>query len=161
MSQQFNVDEIFEIAEQIERNGAAYYRRAADFSKLEPSKNILLRLAAMEDEHERTFASLRAQLSLPEWKSYASAPDDEVVLYLRAIAEGHVFDLENPALKLTGDETLEQILRTAIKLEEDSIIFYLGMKDLVPHELGRHKIDDIIRQERGHIIIISKELAKL
>jgi len=29
MPQRFNEDEIFEIAEQIERNGAAFYRRAA------------------------------------------------------------------------------------------------------------------------------------
>ncbi len=30
MPQRFNADEIFEIAEQIERNGAAFYRRAAE-----------------------------------------------------------------------------------------------------------------------------------
>ena len=30
MTRTYNIDEIFEIAEQIERNGAAFYRRGAE-----------------------------------------------------------------------------------------------------------------------------------
>ena len=58
----FDADEIFEMAEQIEHNGAKFYRKAA-----EPiaggNRDLLLRLAVMEDEHERTFAGMRGEMS--------------------------------------------------------------------------------------------------
>ena len=45
--------------------------------------------------------------------------------------------------------------------ENDSIVFYLGMKDLVPEKAGKAKLDAIIREEMGHIRLLSKELAAL
>ena len=38
------------------------------------------------------------------------------------------------------------IFRAAIGLEKDSIIFYLGMKELVPENLGKNRIDKIIKE---------------
>ncbi len=63
MSYDFNADEIFEMAEQIERNGAKFYRRMAENVSDISIPQLFLDLAAMEDEHEKTFASIRADLS--------------------------------------------------------------------------------------------------
>ena len=60
----FNHDEILEIAEQIERNGARFYRRAAECIEQPKAHHLLLTLAGMEDEHEQAFAAIRAE-SLP------------------------------------------------------------------------------------------------
>ncbi|MCH7559530.1 MAG: rubrerythrin, partial [Planctomycetes bacterium] len=57
----FNADEVFEMAEQIERNGAKFYRAAA--KKFPELSQVLSDLAVMEDEHEKTFAAMRAELS--------------------------------------------------------------------------------------------------
>jgi rubrerythrin len=35
---------------------------------------------------------------------------------------------------------------------------YLRMKNVVPDHLGEKKLDDIIKEEMGHIILISKKL---
>ncbi|HRS71257.1 MAG TPA: ferritin family protein, partial [Anaerohalosphaeraceae bacterium] len=59
----FNADEIFEMAEEIERNGAAFYREAAAKASREDIKKMLLDLAAMEEGHEQTFAQMRKKLS--------------------------------------------------------------------------------------------------
>ena len=59
MGIEFNADEIFEIAEQIERNGAGFYRRAAEAVEDSQKRRILLDLASREDEHEKTFAAMR------------------------------------------------------------------------------------------------------
>jgi rubrerythrin len=81
---------------------------------------------------------------------------------LRAWADGHVFDARSrPAEKLTGKEKVEDILRIAIGLEKDSIVFYLGMKDAVPERLGRSKIDPIIKEEMNHMSSLSRELETL
>jgi rubrerythrin len=56
---------------------------------------------------------------------------------------------------------MKEVLKAAIEAEKDSIVFYLGMKDIVPDALGKKRIDDIIKEEMGHIRLLSKELVKL
>ena len=63
MTFDFNADEIFEMAEQMERNGANFYRDAADNISDGKNKELLLRLADMEVEHEKTFVEMRKSLS--------------------------------------------------------------------------------------------------
>ena len=62
---------------------------------------------------------------------------------------------------LTGKETLEDILRTALGLEKDSILFYLGVKDMVPPNYGQEKIDEIIREEKRHVAQLAGLLRKV
>jgi len=62
---------------------------------------------------------------------------------------------------LTGTETMEEVLTTAIGLEKESVLFYLGIKDIVSPEYGLERIDDIIREERGHIAQLTSLLGKL
>ena len=50
---------------------------------------------------------------------------------------------------------------SAIQAEKDSIAFYLGMKDMVPEELGNNKIDSSIKEEMSHIRILSEKLLDL
>jgi rubrerythrin len=161
MSQRFNADEIFEIAEQIERNGAKFYCRAAEGDFEEDCKQKLLELAEMEIEHEKTFAAMRTQLSGKETGPTVFDPYGEAALYLQAMANGYVFDVNaDPSENLAG-KSVEEIFKTAIGLEKDSIVFYLGIKDMVPERFGRDKIDKIIREEMGHITLLSDELAAL
>ena len=69
MSYDFNADDVFEMAEQIERNGAVFYRKAAADIKDPDAKNFLSDLAAMEDSHEKTFSTMRKKLTEAEQKS--------------------------------------------------------------------------------------------
>ena len=56
MSIFFNPDEILEMAEQIERNGARFYRQAAQGAQDAGVRELLQKLATMEDGHEKLFA---------------------------------------------------------------------------------------------------------
>ena len=162
MTTTFHADEIFEMAEEIERNGARYYNRAVDFVSNPEQKKLLKELAVMENEHESTFAKLRAQLN--SWYQPASVydPDDQVALYLRAMADGHVFDIRaNPCDMLKPQTTMKDILHIALECEKNSILFYLGIKDMIPSEAEKHKIDYIIHEERNHITLLSSQLALL
>lgn len=158
----FNAAEIYEMAEQIERNGAGFYRKAAGSVPDAEAAEMLQSLAAMEDEHEKTFADMKADLSDRDRGEAVFDPDSQAGLYLRSLVEGRVFDVKaDPAERLTGDESLAEILHTAIGLEKDSIVFYLGMKHAVPDSLGKGRLDDIIEQEMGHIATLSERLAAL
>lgn len=155
----FNADEIYEMAEQIERNGAKFYRKAAEGADGD-ARELMLRLAAMEDDHEKTFATMRAELAGAEKRPITADPDDEGALYLQALADGKVFG-GDPSEALTGEESMKDILTTAIGLEKDSIVFYQVMKDVVPPAAGRDRLDAIIRQEIGHIVDLTGQIDAL
>lgn len=159
MSITFSADEIFEMAVELECNGGKFYRQAAEVFTEPVKQELLLTLAEMEDQHELVFKTMRTQLSDAEKEINSFDPDDEAAMYLRAMADGHVFDVsQSPAEKLTGNESFEDILKIAIGCEKDSIVFYLGLRDLVPAKEGKDKIDAIIREEMGHISILNKQL---
>jgi rubrerythrin len=107
----------------------------------------------MEDAHEKTFAFLRSNLSEKGKAATIFDPQHESALYLRALADTKVFFEKEIDLS-----SMREILKAAILAEKDSIVFYLGMKDLVPDKLGKDELDKIIKEEMGHIRILSKEL---
>ena len=158
MSIAFNAFEIFEMAEQIERNGVKFYRKAAENISDKDTRRMLLDFAVMEAGHEETFAEMRKQLSNQERELMVFDPENEMALYLQAMANGHVFDLKkDPSQQLTGEETINDVLEMAIAAEKDSIIFYLGLRDFVPATAGRDKIEAIIKEEMSHITILNRK----
>ena len=158
----FSADEMFEMAERIERNGATFYRPAAQAVPEASLRRRLVEHAAWEGEHEKIFAAMRAQLTHAERAPTVFDPDDESAPYLAAMADRRVFDVDtDPAQLLTGKETLAEILQAAIEREKDSVVFYTGMQAYVPERLGQDRIDGIIREEMGHIALLSKELRAL
>ena len=160
MSITFNADEILEMAITIEKNGAAFYRKAAEKAGAS-AEGMMLSLAAMEDDHGKTFTEMREKLSADDTKPTAFDPDDEGALYLQAMADGEVFDLKkDPTEVITGGD-MKAVLRCAIGLEKDSIVFYLGIKKLVPEKLGVDWVDAIIAEEMSHIATLTKHLKEL
>jgi rubrerythrin len=153
MSYDFNADDVFEMAQQIEKNGAIFYRNAANNIAEEDAKTFLLDLATMEDDHEKTFAKMRKQLSEAEQKATVFDPDGQAASYLKALADTRIF-----FEKEIDTSSMQAILKAAILAEKDSIVFYLGMKDIVPETLGQSHLDKIIKEEMNHINMLSRRL---
>lgn len=155
MAYDFTAKEIFEMAKQIERNGVAFYQSAAKSVSDASEKDMLLELARMEEDHEATFIKMEAQLKEQETAPTVFDPEDEAVQYLKSLADTRVFFEKELDLS-----SIKSILKAAITAEKDSIVFYLGMKELVPENLGKDRIDAIIKEEMGHIRLLSKKLIK-
>jgi len=158
MAATFNAFEMFQIAEQIERNGAKFYRRAAEIFDDPGTHKLFIWLADWEIQHEEVFADMRKQLSeqsreLRTFKPEETPPDT------KAMAGLAVFGIRpDPSDELTGKENIADILKRAIEKEKDSIVFYNGLKDFVPARAGKDKIDDIIQEEMRHIRILGQSL---
>ena len=160
MSTLFNAGEIFEIAIQIEKNGVKFYNHAAKMTKLSGVKEKFLNLAKMEAEHADIFTNLKKYLLESEKESDIYDPHDDIKLYLNAFAEGKIFDLNmDPIMLLGADPLPAEVLKLAMDLEKDSIVFYLGMKGLVNKESEKKRVDYIIAQEMFHLRILGEELA--
>ena len=162
MSITFNAAEILEMAEEIERNGAKFYRKAAESIDDKKTHQFLLDLAVMEDHHEKIFKEMKNKLSDTEQRPVTFDPDNEAVLYLRVMADNHVFDIKaDSSQKLTGNETPEDIFSMALKADRDSIAFYVGLKAFVPAEIGKDKVEEIIAEEMVHIVTINQKMNEL
>ena len=152
----FNANEILQMAEQIERNGADFYRKSTEKIPDPAGKELLMNLAEMEDQHEKTFAALRSKLTAEEKVQTVFDPEGETVRYLKALADSKVF-----FEKTIDTDSMEGILKEAITAEKDSILFYLGIKDLVPESLGQNRIDEVIKEEMAHIHLLTQEMVAL
>ncbi|MDH3572218.1 MAG: ferritin family protein [Desulfobacteraceae bacterium] len=158
----FNADEVFEMAIRIENNGAAFYRKAAGFQSDTKHRKFLEGLANMEDQHQKTFTEMRTTLTEKDKDPKVFDPYGEVTRYLAAMADTMGGEgSPSVADSLTGNETLEDILRIAVGLEKDSILFYLGLKDMIPSQSGKDRIGEIIMEERKHVFQLSNLLEKL
>jgi rubrerythrin len=158
----FNADEVFEMAEQIERNAAKFYREAATNAPDRQVKDTFLRLAAMEDRHLRTFQEMRTTLSDQEKGGTTFDPEGEASLYLQAMADDRGFEgMRGRGVKLTGKESTRELLEIAISAEKNSVLYYVGLKEMVPTEIGRDKIEAIIREEVSHAADLRRQLAAL
>jgi len=158
----FNADEIFEMAETIERNAAVFYREAANKAPDKDTRQMLLDLAAMEDGHEKTFSQMRRHLSEDEREPTVYDPEGEAAQYLQTMAEFHGTEGRvSQTEKLSGKESMEEILKIALQAEKDSIAFYVGLKDLVPAKAGRDKIEKIIVEEMTHVSTLGARLHAL
>jgi rubrerythrin len=156
MSYAFTADEVFEMALQLERNGAKFDRDAANAVAIRSKRKLLQDLALMEDEHGETFSAMRAGLQEKEKQPLTFDPEGDAERYLRALADTRIFFKKKVNLN-----SLEEIFKSAIEAEKDSIVFYLGMKEIVPPAAGKSRLDRIIQEEMTHLRNLSTELIKL
>jgi len=154
----FNADEIFEMAEEIERQGARFYEKAATLFKEAGIKELLAGLSKMEVGHEKLFASMRAKILSNDYQGYDQ--DEMAVAYIKSFTEGKVIDVKKAmCATLTASPTLKDVLVLAIEAEKNSIAFYTGIKRLVPEALGQSTVEQIISEEMRHLVSLSEKLA--
>jgi rubrerythrin len=105
---------------------------------------------------------MRKELGPREKEAMVFDPDNESALYLQVMADGRGYEGKvSLADKLTGKEAPEEILNIAIDAEKNSVVFYVGLKDLVSERAGKNKVEAIIKEEMGHIAALKRGLAAL
>jgi rubrerythrin len=166
MSYDFNIDEVLKMAEQIEINGAQFYREMAEAISDDPLRQLFFDFAKMEDQHQKVFASMRSDLSEKEREPTVFDPEGETAMYLKALADVRVFEQNAEEEFVLSDdlsekEKVKKIFRAALNREKESIVFYLGMKELVPKNLGKDKIDAVIKEEMKHIRLLGSRFISL
>ncbi len=166
----FNVCEVFQMAEQIERKAAVFCRKVVESFEYPKTRKVLLHLADWEEKHADVFAAIRKGLvARPSWPylhglearatSTSFDPDNEEGLYLQAMADDHVFNVKDDTCRyLTGDESPQCILKTAVNLEKEALAFFLGLKAAVPKQADKDKVEVIIKAKMKHIGLLNQEL---
>ncbi|NIA14662.1 MAG: rubrerythrin [Nitrospiraceae bacterium] len=157
----FSAREVFDIALQVERNGAAFYRQAADSAEDGAMKELFQELAEMENDHVRTFIEMKDRLLTPGEKAWFD-PDGEAAGYLQVIAGSRLFPVHASVSEiLEGLPTTRDILTFALDRERESILFYTGMSKIMHGADDRERIDDIIGQEMQHVTLLTRKIEAL
>ncbi len=156
-----NMQEVLGIAIQIEQNASDFYRKAAA-KHSDGIADKLLQLAEMEDHHKQLFADMRDAAAKQKATTPSGNLPDEGGLFMSAITSN--FRIEgSPSVadSLTGNETLKEILQTGLSLEKESVLFYLGIKDTVSDKATKDVIQQVIDEEKKHIVVFAEELERV
>lgn len=146
----YTVEDIKDIAVQIEYNGEKTYRTAGEKAKNPELAHILIWLADEERRHAKWFESMTPGREI-------SAQDDEMEAMgrslLRDMVKDQPFCLD--AEELDGAEDVAEIVTQSLRFEKDTILFYDMLKSLlVEDDQAAAQLDIIIDEERGHVRIL-------
>ena len=150
----FSGSEIVEIGIRIEKNGRDFYTALAGQSKDIRAQEVFKFLAGEEEKHIKVFQGILEKADSPKGEGQVS---DDYFAYMNALASEHVFTKENTGRAIASAiRNDNEALAKAIIFEKESIIFYEGIKKIVP-DSERKIIDYLIEQEKGHL----KELTEI
>jgi rubrerythrin len=153
MANIFAGSEIVELGIQIELNGRDFYTASAQGSKNENARRIFKFLSGEEEKHIAVFQKLLD--SVQRYEPSESYPG-EYFAYMNALASDYVFTQKGKgkeiAKKIKSDR---EAIEMSIGFEKDSILFYEGMKRVVPaHDLK--VVDELVWQEQSHLRQLSE-----
>lgn len=155
-------DEVFSKAEEIERKGARFYRDAAQRAPSDEIKRMLLDLATMEDGHLQIFQQMREEFRNCKKDNVILKSDSDVASYIQMTSDYYKSgSVESTLEQLTGRETAEEVFRIAIEAENRSILFYVGLKNMVQTKADKDRLEAIIKEEMSHVVSLNLSLVTL
>ena len=157
--EQFSLNEVIELAIQIEKSGYQYYNAALERKDLSPkARKLIEKLRDEEVRHEETFKRLRSNENFQElgnpidWQEAAS--------YLRAISDSHIFNQPVSSIKLAASASDEQeIFDFALRFEKDTLIFFHSINQKISDERTGKIVNAIIDEEVSHVTLL-REIKK-
>ena len=148
-----SLSEAIKMAIDLEKNGRAFYRQAAEKTKTESGKRIFEQLAREEMLHLATFEKMLNQSeSMMDWK-------DLVKGYPERGRQVPVFAERKPAQDMTKARTDEiEALRIAMKQEREAIAYFDRIANQAQDEVTRQVFDFVREQEVYHYDLLQAEL---
>ena len=144
----FAASEVVEIGIEIEKNGRDFYNASTKQAKNAKVKEIFQHLAEEEEKHIVVFEKILNSIekyTLPE--SYSP----EYFAYLNALAAQSVFTQAQKGKEIAkGVKSDKEAIDIGIGAEKDSLVFYAGIKKVVP-QYQQKIVDEVINQEEGHL----------
>jgi rubrerythrin len=144
----FRGSEIVALGIQIEKNGRDFYNRLVKKSKSQKAKQTFKYLAGEEEKHIAYFQKILD--SVHKYEPPETYPG-EYFAYMNALANGYIFTREGKGEQIAQKTKSDTgAINLGIGFEKDSILFYEGMKKVVP-PYDHKTVDELISQEQDHL----------
>ena len=153
--EKYSISEVIEQAVQTEKLGAGFYTEmAGKFEDNKKIKKLFKTLAAMESAHELKFSELKNRVKDEKIEGW-----EEVSQYLRAIVESAFFLGQGKSLSsMRNVKTESDAVNYALGFEKETLLYYLGIREIIK---GKKAINEIIKEEKSHIVLLSKLIKNL
>ncbi len=142
----FTVADIREIAVQIERNGESAYRQAAEMVSDSAVSDIFNWMADEEKNHAEFFSNIAAHEALTDEQLELEKMGRQL---LQDMVADQTFSLDSGVLLKTDD--FQGALAQAQLFEQDTIMFYDFLLNLIGDEAARQQLEKIIEDEKRHV----------
>lgn len=159
MPGKYSAVEICRIGAQLELNGHLFYTKAANITTDLEFKEVLLRLAQDELEHERAYRRIMKELEKEDPETCCF--DQEYYDYIQSVADRRILTDEAGIEKLISQMSGPiEFLETAMKFEENAIFFFTEIKRFV-RAPDVALLDQFIQYEKDHWNILNERREKL
>jgi rubrerythrin len=149
MNEQFTIQEIVEIAIEIEKNGEVFYRMLSESSNTATVRDLFKSLSEAEKKHKAKFEEILK--SVGGYQISEIYYVDEYMGYMKAIADEQVFKKDLSAIDVAKSvKSSKEAIELAIDFEKDSIIFLHEMQDIID-EGEKDTVTKLLNEERDHL----------
>ncbi|MCK5682794.1 ferritin family protein [bacterium] len=156
MSHPYSIEEVFEIAINIEKHGTDFYNKLAAHAEDEESKKLFVYLANEEKHHIDLFTGMRDRLGKKLSSSFLDYwGNEEMGLYLKELADVEVFpELDDMPKFLKKFDSKQDIIKYAIGMEKSNILFFMEVLEALgsEDETENKIVKDLINEEKKHIL---------
>ena len=159
MSDGFSIQEVIEIAIEIEKNGAVFYGALAKSAETERLKDLFHYLTKQEEQHITRFQEILE--SAGGYQISEAYYATQYMGYMKALADERVFRSDVSAAEVADKAgTPKEAVNIAIGFEKESVLFLHEMLELAP-ESGQEAIQKLLDEERNHLRQLSAIKAQM
>jgi len=149
--------DVVQLALQIEINGSRFYNFLLSQAKDKKVKDLFTLLAKQEAKHIKTFQAMLDALAGDTKPTFFT---EEYFINMSYVADEIVFTREDQGEALAKSvKSTGEAAAMALKFEKDALVFYEGIKKLMPDE-DQKIVEMIIGEEQKHVEHLT-ELKKL
>jgi rubrerythrin len=153
--------EVFVLAQKIEKKAEQFYLQAAGAAGDPITQQLFLSLAVMEKLHAQVFDGMGAPGGDKRLEATAPVKDKYREIW-PMLAGTMIQDIDKELPKFfKGRHSSEDIIRAAMDFERDTIVLFYGIREMMSGPTDRQRLDDIMKEEMGHLISLGSQLACL
>lgn len=156
----FNLNEIFDIAINIEKSGFTFYKKASE--KNPEYSDFFMYLAKEEVKHNSVFTGIKDDTVSTEYLDTVWDPDGIIPMYFDSLTGSTIFNKEDQIdLLFEGIHSITDVIDWAIKREHDTILFFIGLKSTLDSEEDKLVVEKIISEEINHVHILMNKKSEV
>ncbi len=159
MSDRLSIQEIIEIAIEIEKNGVKFYHALAESVNTDRVRNLFLYLAEAEMKHIARFQEILE--SAGGYQISEAYYATQYMGYMKALADERVFGNDVSVTEVADHaKSPREAVDIAIGFEKESIIFLHEMREMLS-ESGEKAVQKLLDEEREHLRQLSAIKAQM
>lgn len=151
----FNVKDAIKEAIQMEKNGYAFYKKAAAQTTSEMGRTVFESLAADEFVHLDTFQKIfQGKIDTVEWETLIQSNTKH--------NDNSIFPKDLKTMKNANPNSNElDALQMGMDSEKEAIDYYTSIMNSAPSVEVKEILNEIINQEKNHYRILQQEFSHL